>query len=291
MAANWFSLALACALLTACSDAVSKRILQHNDEWITGTVVLGLSALVLGPIAFSTGMKPITPDLVHLLIIAVPLEILGYYLFLSAIRMGELSLTLPLLAFTPVLTIATAAVLLGETISVAGGCGIALVAAGAYVLNGDLAKNTASAPLRALVSSAGSRRMLAVAVIWGLSSTLGKKGILMYGALPFAFILICADVAAFALIGLFRLRMGRAAISLKNGMPALFLIGGLFMAGAQITHFVSLSMAPVAYMISVKRLSLVLGVALGWLLFGERNIRYRLVGASVMVCGVFLLYQ
>jgi uncharacterized membrane protein len=74
-------------------------------------------------------------------------------------------------------------------------------------------------------------------------------------------------------------------------MPVLFLIGGLLMAGAQITHFVSLSMAPVAYMISVKRLSLVLGVALGWLVFGEGNIRYRLIGASVMVCGVLLLYQ
>ena len=61
------------------------------------------------------------------------------------------------------------------------------------------------------------------------------------------------------------------------------------MAGAEATHFLALQNAPVAYMISVKRLSLVLGVVLGWLFFEERNITYRLVGASVMVAGVFLI--
>ena len=42
-----------------------------------------------------------------------------------------------------------------------------------------------------------------------------------------------------------------------------FLIGGLLMAGAQVTHFISLNLSPVAYMISVKRLSLVFGVIFG----------------------------
>lgn len=291
MFGNWFYIALGCAVLTACSDAVSKRILRENDEWMTGAVVLGLSGLVLAPIVFTLGLKPVSTDLALLLAVALPLEILGYYLFLSAIRMGQLSLTLPLLAFTPVLTIGTSAVLLGERISLPGGCGIALVAVGAYVLNGDLMKNEPTAPIKALLSNAGSRRMLAVACIWGLTSALGKKGILIYGALPFGFVLLCGDVVAFALIVLIRVRAGRTGISLKNGMPALFLLGGLLMAGAEITHFVSMSMAPVAYMISVKRLSLVVGVALGWLVFGERNIGYRLVGASVMVSGVFLLYE
>jgi uncharacterized membrane protein len=80
-------------------------------------------------------------------------------------------------------------------------------------------------------------------------------------------------------------------IAVGGELAALFLLGGLLMAAAEITHFVSLSMAPVAYMISVKRLSLVFGVVLGWLFFGEQNIRFRLVGALVMVGGVFLLYE
>ena len=57
------------------------------------------------------------------------------------------------------------------------------------------------------------------------------------------------------------------------------------------THYISISMAPVAYMLSVKRLSLLFGVILGRLIFKEEHIRYRLLGASVMVAGVCLIYR
>jgi drug/metabolite transporter (DMT)-like permease len=87
-----------------------------------------------------------------------------------------------------------------------------------------------------------------------------------------------------------RSRVGLGSLSFSRNNITLFLLGGLFMAGAQITHFVSLGLAPVAYMISVKRLSLVFGVILGRLLFKEENIGYRLVGASIMVLGVFFFY-
>ena len=76
----------------------------------------------------------------------------------------------------------------------------------------------------------------------------------------------------------------------KGPEKGFLLLAGIFMAGAQVTHFVSLGMAPAAYMISVKRLSMVFGVILGWLMFHEENIRYRLFGASVMVVGSFILY-
>ena len=286
----WFFVALTCALLTACCDAVSKRIMASNDEWTTGTVVLGLSTLFLLPIVARLELRPVSGDLVAVLAVALPLEILGYYLFLSAIRMAPLSLTVPLLAFTPVMTIFTSRVLLGEQVDWTGVIGICLVTVGAYVLHADLATLGLLAPIKALLSNPGSRRMLAVAILWSVTSSLGKKGILIYGAIPFGFVLICGCLVGFVVICVVRYRMGLAEVTLKREIPAWFLLGGLLMTGAEITHFVSLSMAPVPYMISVKRLSLVFGVILGWKFFGERNIPYRLLGASIMVSGVFLLY-
>ncbi len=288
---QWFLIALVCAFLTACSDAVSKRIMIENDEWITGTIVLTISALILTPVFFSLELKPISQDLIVVLVVAVPLEILGYYLFLSSIRSAPLSLTLPLLAFTPVLTVLTSAALLGERIGPAGALGISLVTVGAYVLNGDLARQHPIAPLRAVISNPGSRRMLMVAVVWSITSSVGKKGVLIYGAIPFVFLLVCGITAVFAVVTLLRVKSRHSRFRPTKGMAALFLLGGLFMAGAQISHFVSLSLAPVSYMISVKRLSLVFGVALGRLLFREHNIGYRLAGSAVMVLGVFFLYD
>ncbi len=287
---NWFSIALVCAFLTACCDAISKRIMQENDEWITGAVILGLSFLILLPIFLSLELRAFTIDLAVVFAIALPLEILAYYLFLSSIRMAALSLTVPLLAFTPVLTIISSSAILGEQITWIGVFGISLVTVGAYVLNGDLANRGVFAPIKAIFSHPGSRRMFLVAVIWSVTSTLGKKGVILYDAIPFGVLLVFGDLVIFAAVAFLRVRMGWAECCLRRRMPGLFLLAGIAMAGAEISHFVAVSMAPVAYMISVKRLSLVFGVLTGWLLFGEKNITYRLVGASTMVCGVFFIY-
>ncbi|MFC1833712.1 EamA family transporter [Thermodesulfobacteriota bacterium] len=287
---NWFPIALACALFAACADATSKKIMEENDEWITGTGVLIVASLLLVPVVVTLDFGPVSWDLVTLLAVALPLEVLGFYLFLSAIRMAPLSLTVPLLAFTPVLTIGTSAVLLGERISTVGTIGILLVTAGAYLLNGDLISRNLLAPITAIFSNPGSRRMLMTACIWAFTSTLGKKGILIYGALPFGMILLYGIVVLFAAISAVRAGKGLVTVSFSRKNLALLLLAGFFLAGMHVTHFVSLSMAPVAYMISVKRLSMLFGVILGRVVFHEANIRYRLVGASIMVSGVFLIY-
>ena len=53
-----------------------------------------------------------------------------------------------------------------------------------------------------------------------------------------------------------------------------------------LSHFVAISLTDVAYMISVKRFSLLFSVAYGWILFGERNVAERLIGSILMIAGV-----
>ena len=51
----------------------------------------------------------------------------------------------------------------------------------------------------------------------------------------------------------------------------------------------ALNLAPVAYMIAVKRLSLLIGVLCGRFLFGEGRFRERLAGVALMLAGVLLI--
>jgi drug/metabolite transporter (DMT)-like permease len=289
--ANWFVIALGCAFFTACCDAVSKRIMENNDEWITGAIVLGISSLVLLPVFLSLPLRPVSFELVAVLAVALPLEVFAYFLFLSSIRMAPLSLTVPLLAFTPVLTIFSSAILLDEKITVSGAIGICLVTVGAYILNADLMRLNLLAPVKAIFSNPGSRRMFLVAVIWSVTSPIGKKGVQLYDAIPFGYVLVFGDLIIFALISVWRVRTGLARTRISPFTCLLFALAGLLMSAAEVAHFVALSLAPVSYMISVKRLSLVFGVILGWLFFGEHNIRYRLGGACAMVAGVFFIYR
>jgi uncharacterized membrane protein len=67
------------------------------------------------------------------------------------------------------------------------------------------------------------------------------------------------------------------------------LLPALFDATATVSHFYAVSMANVAYMIAVKRTSLHFGVLYGFLLFGERQMRERLLGAVLMFSGFVLV--
>jgi drug/metabolite transporter (DMT)-like permease len=264
--------------------------MRQWDEWTTGAAILTMAGVFIFPLYLIQDIPPFTTELTLVILCALPLEILGYYLFLSAINRGPISVTIPLLAFTPVFTIASSALLLGERVSPEGAMGILMVTAGAYVLNLNTARSGILKPIKALLESPAARRMLMTAMIWSITSALGRKGALMHGAVPFGFTIEMLIAMCFLIIALVRSRLGLSRIEPKGAHWLLFPVAALFMAGAQLTHFIALSLAPTPYMISVKRLSLVFGVIVGWLFFREREIRFRLAGTLLMVSGVWFIY-
>jgi len=71
--------------------------------------------------------------------------------------------------------------------------------------------------------------------------------------------------------------------------PGLFAAIGFFSAAMIVSHFIALGMTDVAYMISVKRTSLLFSVVYGRVIFGEEHTGARLIGAAVMVAGVAMI--
>ena len=55
------------------------------------------------------------------------------------------------------------------------------------------------------------------------------------------------------------------------------------------SHTAAISLIQAAYMLSVKRSSLLFGVLFGAVVFKEENIRQRLLGAAIMMCGVLII--
>jgi len=52
-----------------------------------------------------------------------------------------------------------------------------------------------------------------------------------------------------------------------------------------IAHFSAIGMIQVAYMISIKRLSLLFAILYGIFLFKEQNLRERLIGGIIIIAG------
>ena len=132
--------------------------------------------------------------------------------------------------------------------------------------------------------------MIVVAGIYSFTASLGKRAI--EHSSPSFFIATYVPVLALLLapFALFSYRRsGRDdAFSFPDLFRQTFLPGVLFVVGS-LSHSFAVQLTQVAYMISVKRLSLLIGVVYGWLFFKEKEIRERLLGAALMLAGFILI--
>ncbi len=287
---NWLFLTLLCALSLAAADAATKALHRHRNAREITLVRFGFSGLLISPALLLQPFPELPLPFWLWLGALFPLEILAMLLYMRAIRDFPLSLTLPYLALTPVFVILTGYLLLGESVSVKGFFGILLVAIGAWVLNMRTARlndwKTWLAPLAAIFTNQGSRLMIAVAALYGLTSVFGKGAMqymppLQFG--PFYFLML--GVLTLTVFGL----TAPSTVKVIWQDARANLVVGAFMGLMVITHFLALQEVEVAYMIAVKRTSLLFGILFGWLLFREQGLGTNLFAGALMVVGVFLI--
>jgi len=286
---SWLVLALLCALALALADTASKKWLAHVPTDTLALIRSGLPGVVLLPALVWIDVSRLPWVFWAWVLAAMPLEILAMALYTRAIRESPLSQTLPYMAFTPVMAVLTGWVLLGETVSVRGLAGILLVAVGAWGLNLEQAgwhPRTWLLPFRAMLVQRGARLMLVVAAIYAVTAALGKGAVgHMEGAAFGALYFIVLGLCAFFYYGL---RVpGTVAGALGAGRHA-WLVAGL-LAFMVITHFMALAQAGTAYMIAVKRTSVLFGILLGAWVFREARLTQHLGSALLMVAGVAMI--
>jgi len=282
----WFSLSIITALSVALRD-VSVR----TYEGLTASDIAVLELLWSLPllvVVFMIVPRPeIGPGFWLVVCVTLPMNILAYVLYLKSIKVSPISLSVPLLSFTPAFMIVTGFFILGEKVSTAGAAGIVLIVAGSYVLNLEqVSEKGWLAPLVALLFERGPLYMLGTAFLFSFCAVLGKKGILLSSALYFSYLFfILLNLLVVAGIVLFR------QTSFKRLRPHNtkgFWLGGLLLV--HITcHALAVEMATAAYMVAVKRTSVLFSVLLGWWILKERHMQTRLPGTVLMFAGAVLI--
>jgi len=218
--------------------------------------------------------------------VSLPLNAVPFILYMEAIKISPLSLTVPYLAFTPVFMIGTGSLLLNEIPDLWGIAGITAVCIGSYVLNLDFKRPSLLGPFRAIRKETGSWLMLIVAFIFSFSSVIGKLAIIHSSVMFFqmSFFTALGLVSVLILILLRKIDLKALAEAPGRGMVA-----GALLFLHILFHGFAISMTKAAYMISVKRLSVVFGVVYGGVLFDEKNILVRFFGALLMFSGAALI--
>ena len=285
---DWHTISFVCALSLATADAFTKKFFRTYSGWELLIIRVVIPAVLLAPLMVYYPLPSVPTAFWSWMAVLVPAEILAMLLYLLAIRDSPLHLTLPYLAFTPVFNVATGHLVLGESVSLQGLAGILLVVFGAYLLNIRQLKSTKNllAPLIAIGKERGSRLMLIVAAIYSLTSVVGKSTMQLATAQSFGIFYFIPIAITLVTVTLF---FQPTALRVLYRQPAKSLFVGALMAIMIITHFLALSMVEVAYMIAVKRTSLLFGILWGAVLFKEHHLSQHLIAGALMVIGVALI--
>ncbi len=282
----WIIYALLTAFLLATSDALTKSALVSRNEYFVAWARLVFSLPILLLVLLFIDIPVLDRTFWYAVMCGIPLELAAIILYTKALKVSPISMTMPLLALTPVFIIINSYLFLGEEITARGGAGILLMSAGGYALNIHTVRHDLAGPLKAIFREKGALMILVVAFIFSITSVLGKMAIEHSSPLFFgSFYFVMLTVFFTPITVLMHPRGLRIA---RHDAAPLILIGVTYSVMI-IFHMLAMSLTQVAYMISVKRTSLLFSIMYGRLMFGEGNTGEKALGGTLMLAGFALI--
>lgn len=302
----WIFLALLGALANAAYFIVVKKYISALDPKLLTGIGFTLGGCLLFLASACRGFPVIGPDFFVAVAVTLTLNIIGLNLIFRALSSSDLSLSVPMLSFTPAILIGTSYLLLHEMPSFFGFLGICIIVGGSYVLNISEEHEHFLDPIRSMFRNRGSWYMLIVAFLFAISINFDK--IVLLNSDPFFGMALTIFLIGIALL----IETMYIRCAGRNGTPetpahkpghaltpakplplrqfaGLCVLIGLFVAieGASINMAYTLQIVP--YVIAIKRLSIIFMVLYGTLIFSEEDIGKRILGAALMVAGAVII--
>ncbi|MBN2144862.1 MAG: EamA family transporter [Candidatus Aureabacteria bacterium] len=282
----WLPISLCTAFFDSMKDVFSKKSLVQVDEYIVAWAYRAMGFPFLLPILFFIPIPEIGPSFWTALIVSGTLNLITTFLYIKAVKSSDLSITSPMLTFSPVFLLITSPLITREFPTFWGICGILLIISGAYMLQIKEKSKGWLAPFFAMKKEKGPRYMLLVAFIWSISANFDKIGVKNSSPVFWSLMInlyLVLTLLPFLLI-LSRHKLKDIPKHIHTLLPM-----GIFSAAALLFHCLAIRLTLVAYAISIKRTSAVMSVVWGHYIFKEKGIKERLLGVLIMILGVLLI--
>jgi len=283
---EWIAYSFLTALFESLKDVLGKKSLEKCNEYIVAWSLRIFALPFILPLLIFTKETALGSRFWLALLAGGTLNIVTTILYMKAIKTSDLSVTVPMVTFTPLFLLLTSPFIVGEFPSLKGVFGILLIVTGSYLLHLKEKKKGLLAPFKAIVKEKGPRLMLAVAFIWSITSNIDKVGIQNSSIVHWA--IAMHIFAIFAMIPVVRITSRRSLNQVWKRQKDLFPLG-FVNALKYIFQMAAIQLTLVAYVISIKRISAILSVFLGFLIFKEKGFRERLTGSVIMILGVLLI--
>ncbi|MFB6257825.1 MAG: EamA family transporter [Flavobacteriales bacterium] len=283
---NWVVLAFLTAIFRSLADVFSKIGLQRADLFVVSWSIRAFSLPVLLPVLFFIEIPSLDLQFWFALLVGAGLNVLTTILYMRALQDSDLSVTVPMISFTPVFLLVTSPLMIGEFPELFSLLGVLFVVGGSYFLQIQKAQLDLLGPFKALFREKGPRLMLLNAIIWSVTANVDKIGI--EHSSPFFWVVVTHTGISIGLLPIMLQRSFHHTPELKHKFGILFPIG-LVTSLALICQMAALTMTLVVHVIAIKRVSTVLSVIWGASIFREKGFGSRMSGVLIMLLGVLMI--
>lgn len=281
---NWFVLAFISSVTLSLREFIVKKQGKNLSPLFMSWGLTFFSFLIILIINISLlNWHPLTGSFLKTVFLAAVLDSLATILYFGAIQSGQLSKTIPMLCFIPVVQMFVTPVLVHENLSVTGIAGVLIVVTGSYILNMDRWENILS-PFRLLLKEKSCLMMLCVALIWGVSSSFHKIGVRQTDALFWG----AAEIGLICLL-LFPVAIKTCKKEFKIVQLKKTFFPAIFSVLTVLTYYWAISLGPVAYVSSVRRLGVLFSMLIGIFIFREQIKPTGFAGGVIMIAGALII--
>ena len=247
---------------------------------LLGALIVG--AVMLLPVLLVYPLGEIPREAWLLILLSGVLETAYVVCLTAAYQAGDLSLVYPIARGTPALIVLPLSiVLLGEALTATGVLGITLVILGIF---------GAHLPGRTRAGEADPTRAVLLALLTGVTisgySLVNKLGVALVPVPLYAMLVFVVDAVLFAVV--LRARGTLESPFPRDGWkPALAI--GVLMMGAYLGVLGAMALAPLAYVVAAREVSIVMTTVAGVVILRERASWRRLAGAAFIFAGLVVI--
>lgn len=282
----WLFLGLFSGFTDAVGNVFVKRNTKTFDPLVVAWALTAYSLVVLIPLMFVKGIPSLDEVFWLAFSLRTVLDVVATILFVKALKYTDLSLSLPLLSLTPLLLLFTGLIINGDFPGPAGVIGVLLITIGTYWLYFNR-RDKFYQPFLAIYQNKGARMMLAVAVLWSITSPLHRVAILHSNAYFYTGFGVLAITVILTPIAI---RTDRQAFGLSLNPQNISKLApaGLITGISVLTQMIGLGIASAVLIQSLKRTSIIFSSIMGGVFFDE-PIKKRILPICLAVLGVILI--
>jgi uncharacterized membrane protein len=288
---NWFLFAIISAVFSAAAALFQKKIL-FSIEALDFSLLLSFFNVILSiPFLLNINYSLLSSTNLLVLYLKSILGCLAFLCVMLSIKNMEISRALPLLALTPGLVALFAFVFINDSLSFIQVCAILLLLSGTYILEARSGQKLFD-PFKVFIKSKNHHYVVFALILFTTTSIIDRLLLNRYNLPPNAFIgfqhiffainfLIIFIVFKKNVAGLFKLN--------SSSIWFLIILVSILTIIYRYTEILAVKIAPVAMVLSVKRISVFFAVLIGGKIFKEKNLLIKTLATALIIIGIILI--